>query len=107
MNQGRQQIQDRHNSQIKSRPEFQVGDMVWVMKPKSIRGHKTQTFWVWPTTIISRSGQNSFAIITKEGNSKEVHVAQLKPFYDDVLEGGVRSIFIAPTIENQHRQPPW
>ncbi len=44
LNQGHQQTQDRHNSQIKSRPEFQVGDMVWVMKPKPIRGHETQTY---------------------------------------------------------------
>ncbi len=68
LNQGHQQTKDRHNSQIKSRPEFQVGDMVWVMKPKPIGGQKTQTFWVGPNTIISRSGQNSFTIITKEGD---------------------------------------
>ncbi len=65
LNQGHQQTQDPHNSQIKSRPEFQVGDMVWAMNPKPIGGHKTQTFWVGTTTIISRSGQNSFTIITK------------------------------------------
>ncbi len=63
LNQVHQQTQDWHNSQHKSRPEFQVGDMLWVMKLKPIGGHKTQTYWVWPTTIISRSGQNSFTII--------------------------------------------
>ncbi len=55
LNQGHQKTLDRHNSQIKSRPEFQVGDMVWVMKQKPIGGHKTQTYCVGPTTIISRS----------------------------------------------------
>jgi hypothetical protein len=44
LNQGHQQTQDRHNSPIKSRPEFQVGDMVWLMKLKPIGGFKTQTY---------------------------------------------------------------
>jgi hypothetical protein len=101
LNQGHQQTQNWHNSQIKSRPEFQVGDMVWVMKPKPIGGHKTQTYWVGPTTIISRSGQNSFTIITKEGDSREVHAAQLKPYYDDVLEGGAPLHFYRP----DYREP--
>ena len=75
--------------------------MVLVMKPKLIGGHKTQTYWVGPTTIISRSGQNNFTIITKEGDSREVHAAQLKPYYDDVLEGGAPLHFYRP----DYREP--
>ena len=26
--------QSRHNALVRSRPEFKVGDLVWVMKPK-------------------------------------------------------------------------
>ncbi len=81
--------------------------MVWVMKPKPIEGHKTNTYWVGPTTIISRSGQNSFTIVTSEGDSREMHAAQLESYYDDAFEGGHRSILIALTIESQPREPPW
>ena len=59
------------------------------MKPKPIGGHKTQTYLVGPTTILSRAGQNSFTIATKEGDPRDVHIAQLKPYFDDVLKGGV------------------
>ncbi len=75
--------------------------MVWVMKPKTIGGHKTQTYWVGPTTIISRSRQNSLTIITKERDSREVQAAQLKPYYDDVLEGCAPLHFYRP----DHREP--
>jgi hypothetical protein len=81
--------QHRHNSRIKGRPEFRVGDLVWAMKQKPTGGLKTQTYWHRPTTIVSRSGQNSFTIISKEGETRAVHIAQLKPYFDDVLEGGV------------------
>jgi hypothetical protein len=81
--------QHRHNSRIRGRPEFRVGDLVWVMKQKPIGGLKTQTYWHGPTTIVSRSGQNSFTIVSKEGETRAVHIAQLKPYFDDVLEGGV------------------
>ncbi len=37
---------------------------------------------------MSRSGQNSFTIVTKEGETRAVHIAQLKPYFDDVFEGG-------------------
>jgi hypothetical protein len=107
LKQGHQQPKYRHNSQIKSRPEFQVGDMVWVMKPKPIGGHKTQTYWEGPTTIISRSGQNSFTIITKEGDSRKVHAAQLKPYYDDMLEGGAQLHFYRPEYQETASGTPW
>ncbi len=38
---------------------------------------------------MSRSGQNSFTIVSKEGETRAVHIAQLNPYFDDVLEGGV------------------
>jgi hypothetical protein len=59
------------------------------MKQKPIRGLKTQTYWHGPTTIVSRSCQNSFTIISKEGETRAVHITQLKPNFVDVLEGGV------------------
>ena len=80
-----QKTQERHDAKVRSRPEFQVGDLVLFMKPKPIGGHKTQTYWVGPTTILSRAGQNSFTIATIEGDTRDVHIAQLKPYFDDVI----------------------
>ncbi len=64
-------------------------------------GSQNATYWVGPTSIISRSGQNSFTIITKEGDSREVNAAQLKPYYDAVLEGGAPLHFYRP----DYREP--
>ncbi len=105
LNLGHQQTQDRHNSQIKSRTNFQVGDMVWLMNPKPAGGHKLQTYWLGPTTISSRSGKNSFTIITKEGDSKEVPPHNSDPTMTMYWKVALRSIFIAPTIENPRREP--
>ncbi len=106
LNQCHQQTQDRHNSQIKSRPDFHLGDMVWLMKPKPIGCHKTRTYCVGPTTIISRSGQNSFTIITIEVDSREVHAAQPKPYYDYVLEGGAPLHFYRPDYRERASVTP-
>ena len=76
------------------------------MKPKPIGGHKTQTYWVGPTTILSRAGQNSFTIATKEGDTRDVHIAQLKPYFDDVLEGGVPQYFYQPDYRKPASETP-
>jgi hypothetical protein len=94
--------QSRHNARIRSRPEFKVGDLVWVMKPKPIGGHKTQTYWTGPTTILSRSGESSFTIATRNEGMRAVHIAQLKPYFDDLLEGGVPLHHFRP----ENRDPP-
>jgi hypothetical protein len=88
--------QQRHNSKIRVRPPFQIGDTVWVKKPPQLGGAKLQTYWVGPTTIISRAGDSSFEILTPDGYQQGVHASQLKHFYDDVLEGGVPLHFYRP-----------
>jgi hypothetical protein len=80
--------QRRHNAGIKKRPAFYVGDRVWIMKPKPVGGHNIQTYWTGPTTITSRTGASSFKITTANGDTRAVHISQIKPYQDDVLEGG-------------------
>ena len=106
LNKRHQKTQERHDAKIRARPEFQVGDLVWIMKPKPIGGHKTQTYWVGPTTILSRAGQNSYTIATKEGDARDVHIAQLKPYFDDVLEGGVPQYFYQPDYRKPASETP-
>ncbi len=61
--------QHRHNSRFKGRPDLPVGDLVWLtnQRPKIHIYHHIQG-----------------------GEIRVVHVAQLKPFFDDVLVGGVQ-----------------
>ena len=61
---------------------------------------------VGPTTILSRAGQNSFTIATKEGDPRDVHIAQLKPYFDDVLEGGVPQYFYQPDYRKPASETP-
>jgi hypothetical protein len=80
--------QRRHNAGIKKRPAFYVGDQVWIMKPKLVGGHKIQTYWTGPTTITSRTGASSFEVTTANGDTRAVHISQIQPNQDNVLEGG-------------------
>jgi hypothetical protein len=88
--------QRRHNAGIKKRPAFYVGDRVWIMKPKPVGGHKVQTYWTGPTTITSRTGASSFEVTTANGDTRAVHISQIKPYQDDVLEGGAPLHFYRP-----------
>jgi hypothetical protein len=78
------------------RPAFYVGDRVWVMKPKPVGGHKIQTYCTGPTTITSRTGASSFEVTTVNGDTREVHISQIKLYQDDVLEGGAPLHFYRP-----------
>lgn len=75
--------QERHNRSIRPRPKFEVGDIVWHTKPAQLGGHKLQTQWVGPCTIISRKGKDSYII----SGYKDVHISQLKPCVSDALTG--------------------
>ena len=92
----------QHNSKIRVRPPFLVGDTVWVKKPSQLGGPKLQTYWLGPTTIVSRAGDSSFEILTPNGYQQGVHVSEIKHYHDDVLEGGVPLHFYRP----QYREGP-
>jgi hypothetical protein len=80
----------------KKRPAFYVGDRVWIMKPKPVGGHNIQTYWTGPTTITSRTGASSFEDTTANGDTRAVHMSQIKPYQDDVLDGGAPLHFYRP-----------
>ncbi len=77
------------------------------MKQKPIGGLKTQTYWFGPTTILARAGQNSFIISSNEGETTAVHIAQLKPYFKDVLEGWVPLHHYRPETKDRPREPLW
>ena len=60
-----------------------------MLKPKPVGGHKIQTYWTGPAIIESRTGASSFEVSTANGETRAVHISQIKPYHDDVLEGGV------------------
>ena len=79
------QVQTRHNAKINPRPKFAEGDYVWHIKPTGVTGHKIQTQWVGPCTVVARRGNDSYDVSTWNNGYKEVHISQLKPFIEDVL----------------------
>ncbi len=70
----------QHNAGIKKRPAFYVGDRVWIMKPKPVGGYKIQTNWTGPTAITSRTGASSFEETTTNGDTRAVHISQIKTY---------------------------
>ena len=80
--------QDRHNSKVKDRMSFRVGDQVWLQKPRQVGGPKIQTWWTGPAQILRRTGANSYIISTPAGTELDVHLSQLKPYEEDFLQPG-------------------
>ena len=102
-------IQVRHNRQVRSRTGFEVGDLVWLLKPKPVGGHKTQTWWVGPVPIVAKRGAASHDNATWDEGQRAVHISQLKPYIGDpIIADGVplhhyrpgnREAAITPVIE--------
>jgi hypothetical protein len=59
---------------------MQVGDWVWVLRPKSSSVSKVDTWWVGPVKITRRVGAMSYDVDMKEGTVRAVHQDQLKPW---------------------------
>jgi hypothetical protein len=78
---------EKVNQDRRSGHDFQVGQLVWVVRPKPLGGHKLQTWWVGPFPIKERRGMSSFAVEFAPGNLLEVHVDQLKPWKGGAFQG--------------------
>jgi len=102
LNQAHAQAQQRHNDKIRLRPAFQVDDLVLVAKPKQVGGFGTQTYWVGPTRIVNRTGENSFEVETPNQGTQAVRISQIKPYFEEPLTGKVPLHFVA----GQHKGTP-
>lgn len=71
----------RRNLHKPQRENFQMGDLVWQLKPQSMGSeNKILPRWNGPLQIKSKVGSNTYLAQDKLGHSITVHIDQLKPY---------------------------
>ena len=89
---------EKINATRATRPEFKVGDTVWVLRPRHIGTDKLSSWWIGPCPIVVQRGLNSFVVEIKPGHERAVHTCQLKEFKVDTFSGRPTPLhFIKPT----------
>ena len=87
LNQVHQAAQKQTNRGRVARTPPQVGDRVWVLRPKGVGGNKISTWWLGPFKITERVGQSSFRVQLRPGVFQDVHMDQIKPYVVDEVLG--------------------
>ena len=73
------------NSKLRDRRGFNVGEQVWLIRPKRVGGNKTSTWWTGPYPIVKRTGTNTYVLRTSPSESQEAHSDQLKRYQGDII----------------------
>ena len=82
-------IEAKVNSRRRSRPPYEVGDYVFLMKPERVGGNKISTWWLGPYEVSARVGQNSYQIKIPREGTIDAHATQLKLcHWDDPATSG-------------------
>ena len=105
LNQIHQVQKERFNKKKNRRNPFSQGDMVWVMRPKPVGGHKIQTGWLGPFPVEDRIGTSSYRVQLKAGELLSVHLDQMKAFHRDVTTQGIPLSF-SSEIDGERRPVP-
>ena len=79
LNKAHAEVARQFNAHKKPKPPYNIGDWVWLMKPKQVGGVKIDTWWQGPYKIQARNGENSYVLTIPREPPFEVHVARLKP----------------------------
>ena len=89
-----QRLNAKHRTQVarenatRSDPlEYQIGQWVWVLRPRTSKVSKLDTWWVGPVKVLSRTGAASYQVALRPGMAYDVHVSGLKPWVGEQLEG--------------------
>lgn len=77
-NQAHQEQADRVNAHRRVRPPYQVGDYVFLQRPKGVGGVKLETRWTGPYPVVERVGRNSYRLKVSTGMPVDAHASQLK-----------------------------
>ena len=83
MNREHKMIQNRINRHRKEDPIYNIGDLVLMVRPKTIGGDRLETYWTGPYPIVRREGERSFVIQKAPHREVNVHMDQLKPWIAD------------------------
>ena len=71
------------NESRKAKPVYQVGDKVWLLRPRRLGTDKLLSWWIGPCLVTGRRGADSYVIQDKPGHDRPVHSSQLKPHVED------------------------
>ena len=80
---------------------YQKGDLVWVLRPRSSpQTTKLDTWWVGPTEVLGRNGDQSYLVQISPNRTFEVHASHMKPFTEDKISGEPTQLYhFLPTHE--------
>ena len=70
----------RINTGRESPTPDQIGDWVWMLRPKGTHVSKLDTWWVGPAELIQRVSNMSYQIRVKPAVVQDVHMDQRKPY---------------------------
>lgn len=73
----------RFNLQCRRKSCFCAGDLVWVLRPRTIGTNKLKSWWLGPCPIRQRLGDLTYEVEIKPGAFICVHRAQMKAFVHD------------------------
>ena len=88
-------LMEYYNAKRKRFETHQLGDKVWLMRPKRT-GDKLETYWVGPCLIIQRTGQHSYEVDIGEGKTRTAHIDQMKKYEQDENTGQSLKIHYYP-----------
>ena len=89
---------ERVNAARAIRPEYKIGDTVWVLRPRHVGTDKLSSWWIGPCPIVAQKGLDSFVVEIKPRHERAVHSSQMKPHKEDQYTGQPTPLhFIKPT----------
>jgi len=89
------------NKNRKNPTPFEVGQKVWVLRPRGLSADKLQSWWVGPCPIVKRVGEMSYEVEIKPGHVISLHRSQMKQHFDDEFSSEKLEMFhFQPTKED-------
>lgn len=82
-----QQVADLYNKDKRDMQPFKPGDIVWVLRPPSMGGHKMETWWLGPAKVTQRVGKTSYKVLIKPNVEWDCHREWMKPYIPDQVMG--------------------
>ena len=101
-----QKVAGRVNAYRRARPPYKVGDYVFLLKPKTVGGHKISTWWLGPYQVLARVGENSYRLKVPREGMVEAHTTQLKQCFWNLPEGPKVHFQVPPKGTQTAREEP-
>ena len=80
------------------KPEFAVGERVWLRRPKGVVGPKLEPEWQGPYLVWARNGRDSYTLKIPNAKPMDAHVSQLKKCHWGVALEPVLQMQVPPGV---------